>query len=260
MDNDDEERYRLPDSSRVDRGPFEGDNLLVVRAAQHGSRELHFAWAIDFYMDLASDDEDFDTAAELQSEINTEWDEVMVVWMNGDRGLPEEVPAASVEVVARNALRRPMRTRRQPNRYSDGRNAARVAAINRGIEREVEALDRAEAAAAALEDRGAADNEVIELLSSDSEDAEDNENAESNEVIELLTSDDDDNNDEDDNDEPAFPTYYDDDVAQSQLRKLISRFVGEMTRRQIAQLMGRMYREPRSNGGKTSGQKRKSAE
>ena len=84
MDNDDEERYCLPDSSRVDRGPFEGDNLLVVRAAQHGSRELHFAWAIDFYMDLASDDEDFNTAAEIQSEINTEWDEITVVWMNGD--------------------------------------------------------------------------------------------------------------------------------------------------------------------------------
>ena len=118
-----EERYHLPDTSRVDRGPFEGDHCLVVRAAQRGGRERHMAWVVDFYMDFASDDEDFDTAAELQAEINSEWDEVMVVWMNGDRGLPEEVPAASVEVVARNALRRPMRTRRQPNRYSDGQNA-----------------------------------------------------------------------------------------------------------------------------------------
>ena len=154
-----------------------------------------------------------------------------------------------------------MRMRRMPNRYSEGRHAARVANINRSIQREVEALDRAEAAAAALEDRGAANNDVIEILSSDSEDAEDNVSAGNIEVIELLSSsDDDDNNDEDDDVKPAFPTYYDADVAQSQLRKLISRFVGEMTSRQIAQLMGRMYREPRGNGGKTSGQKRKSAE
>ena len=257
MDNNDEERYALPESSRVDRGPFEGDNLLVVRARQHGGRESHFAWAIDFYMDLASDDEDFDTAAEIQSEINTEWDEITVVWMNGDRGLPEDVPAASVEVVRMNDQRRSMRTRRMPNRYSEGRHAARVANIARRIQREVEA----EAAAAALEDRGAANNDVIEILSSDSEDAEDNVSAGNIEVIELLSSsDDDDNNDEDDDVEPAFPTSYDADVAQSQLRKLISRFVGAMTSRQIAQLMGRMYREPRSNGGKTSGQKRKSAE
>ena len=204
-------------------------------------------------MDYASDDDDFDTAAELQAEISEEWDDIMVVWINGDRGDPEEVPAASVEVVARNAARRPVRTRRQPNRYSDGRNAARIAVINRRLEAEAEALIQAEAAA--LENRGAENNEVIELFSSDSEDGEDNEDAEDNEVIELLSSDDDDNDDG-----PAFPTYYDDDVAHSQLRKQISQFVGEMSSRQIAQLMGRMYRELRSNGGKTSGQKRKSAE
>ena len=267
MADSDEERYALPASSRVDRGPFEGDNRLVVRAHQHGSREMHFAWAIDFPLDYASDDEDFDTAAEIQSEINTEWGEITVVWMFGDRGLPEDVPAESVEVVRRNEHRRSMRMRRMPNRYSEGRNAARRAGIDRAIRREREALEREEAAAAAREDGGAANNNVIEILSSDEDDADDeedavdDESAGSVEVIELLSSsDDDEDNDGNDDVEPAFPTYYDADVAQAQLRKLICRFVDEMTRRQIAQLMGRMYRTPRGDGGKTSGMKRKSAE
>ena len=84
MDSDDEERYHLPDTSRVDRGPYEGDHCLLVRAAQRGGRERHMACAIDFYMDYASDDDDFDTAAELQAKISEQWDDIMVVWVNGD--------------------------------------------------------------------------------------------------------------------------------------------------------------------------------
>ena len=122
MNMDDEAQYHLPDTSVVDRGPHEGEHCLLVLAAQQDGRERHMAWAVDFNMDYASDD-DFDTAAELQAKINEEWTNIMVVWVNGDRGDPEEVLTATVEVVARNAASRPVRTRRQPNRYSDERNA-----------------------------------------------------------------------------------------------------------------------------------------
>ena len=54
----------------MDRGPYEGDHCLLVRAAQRGGRERHMAWAIDFYMDYASEDDDFGTAAELQAKIS----------------------------------------------------------------------------------------------------------------------------------------------------------------------------------------------
>ena len=211
---------------------------LLVRAAQQDGRERHMAWAVDFNMDDASDD-DFDTATEVQAGINEEWTNIMVVWVNGDRRDPEEPPAATAEVVARNVANRLVRARRQPNWYSDARNTTYNRRSHSSSESEEDASDN---------------------VPSDGRDAEDNE------VIELLSSDDD--------DDPPFPTRFDEDVAHSQLRKQISHLIDMMFRRQnrsgqgayvamdeyVAQLIGRMYRELRDNGGKKSGQKRKSTD
>ena len=86
-------------------------------------------------------------------------------------------------------------------------------------------------------------------------------------MIELLSSDDDD-------DEPPSSTRFDEDIAQSLLRKQISLLIDTMCHEQnrsglgayvamdeyVTQLIGRMCRDLRGNGGKTSGQKRKSAD
>ena len=228
---DDEVQYHLPDTSVVDRGPHADDHCLLVLAAQQDGRERHLAWAVGYGINYASD-EDVDSAAELQADINRETS-IVVVWVNGDRGDPKRVPAATVEVIAMNAAGRPVRIRRQPDRYSDDRNAAADRCSYSSSNSEEDA-----SSSAPSDGRAAEDTKIIDLLSSD------------------------------DDDDPPFPTHFDEDVAHSMLRKQITHLIDMMFRQQhssgnedyVAQLVGRMLRQLRGSGNATSRQKRKSAE